>query len=308
MTYRIVLEEPGRFNVAELKMKSLGAYDFWYQPFFMEAIASLHDLKPLLLQVYKGEQLLALLPLYERTKLSMKALVCPVGAYYQGLHTFFEEAASPNRMLLDNCSIAFEAAVFLASRYNRINFKLHPQNMDVRGFTWNGFRAAPLYTFRHSTTQALHILPDEKKKLRKAEAAGLQLSQAFDPESFIRLQKNLDKRKKHSLGIDYERLARFFTNLHEQGLLNQFNIVQEGRIVSSNILFYDGKEIAYTVFMASEPEAMNLGAATLHSVELLSALPQQCRLLDYCGANVPEVARFKAAIGLELQVFYSLSK
>lgn len=151
------------------------------------------------------------------------------------------------------------------------------------------------------------MLPDEKKKLRKAEAAGFELIEAFDPDAYIRLQAELDARKKKSLGVDLQHFAKFFERLHELKLLKQFNLIQAGQIVSTNILFYDGRHLAYTVFMASEPEAMRWGAATYHSVELISKLPAQCRMLDYCGANVPEVARFKAALGLKLQVFYRLS-
>jgi hypothetical protein len=308
MTYNILLEEPGQAESAITGKKSRQGYDYWYTPFFMEQIAKLHDVKPLLLQVFKGEELVATLPLYERKKLSLKALVCPVGAYYQGLHTFFEEEASPNRVLLDNCAISTEIALFLSSRYGRINLKLNPENPDVRGFTWNGFKAAPLYTFYHESNEALHILQDEKKKLRRAEAAGMSITEAFDPDSFLRLQKQLDQRKKKSLGVDLARLADFFAALHAKGLLKQYNIELDSRVVSTNILYYDGGDVAYTVFMASEEQAMKQGAATYHSVALLDHLPPQCRILDYCGANVPEVARFKAALGLKLKVFYSLSK
>ncbi|MCD8479056.1 MAG: hypothetical protein LRZ88_01740 [Candidatus Cloacimonetes bacterium] len=53
---------------------------------------------------------------------------------------------------------------------------------------------------------------------------------------------------------------------------------------------------------------MKQGAATYHSAKLIDQLPPHCQGLDYCGANVPEVARFKAALGLKLKAFYSLSK
>lgn len=308
MTYHVILEEPDRSVSATGGQKSQQGYDYWYNPIFMDAIAKLHDVKALLLSVFKGEELVAIMPLYERKKLSIKALVCPVGAYYQGLHTFFEAEATPNRVLLDTCAISSELANYLSSRYGRINLKLSPENTDVRGFTWNGFKAAPLYTFYHDRMDTLHILQDEKKKLKRAEATGMSIVEAFDPDAFIRLQTQLDSRKKKSLGVDVKRLAEFFATLHANGLMQQFNIELDSRIISTNIMYYDGGDVAYTVFMASEEQAMKQGAATYHSAKLIDQLPPYCRGLDYCGANVPEVARFKAALGLKLKAFYSLSK
>ncbi|HQQ67596.1 MAG TPA: hypothetical protein PLX77_02085 [Candidatus Cloacimonadota bacterium] len=308
MKLSILLEEPESLDFEPGTQRSGEAYDFWYNPHFMHAIASLHDLKPLLLRVYKGEELVALLPLYERKKLSLKALICPVGAYYQGLHTFYPAGASPNRMLLDTYAISEGVALFLSQHYGRISFKLTPRNTDVRAFTRNKYRAMPVYTFTYPTSSTLHMLPDEKKKLRIAEKHGMQIDEIFDPDTFMKLQRSLDSRKKHSLGTDLKDLGKFFERLHDRGLLKQINVLHESRVVSSNILFYDGGEIAYTVFMASEAAAMPLGVSTFHNVKLLSAMPEACQLLDYCGANVPEVARFKAALGLNLQVFYHVSR
>lgn len=308
MTYHLKLLEAGQWDYDQLKRRSSADYDVWFNPFFMVGIASLHGLKPLLLHVYKGGELVALLPLYERKKLSIKALVCPVGAYYQGLHFFLDDKASPGRTLLDICAISSEVAIFLAARYPRINLKLHPENSDVRGFTWNGFRAQPLYTFEHSTGEPLSIIRDEKAKLAKAEKAGMQLKECFDIESFLRLQHILEGRKGHNLGIAAKRMEIFLESMHKLGLLKQFNVMYDGRVVSSNIVYYDGGARAFAVFMASDPAAMKMGASTLHNVAMLSCLPETCLSLDYCGANVPEVARFKAALGLKLRVFYSLGK
>jgi hypothetical protein len=308
MKLSILLEEPESLDFEPGSRRSGEAYDLWYNPHFMDAIAGLHDIKPLLLRVYKGEELVALLPLYERKKLSLKALICPVGAYYHGLHTFYPAGASPNRMLLDTHAISEGVALYLSKHYGRVHFKLTPRNADVRSFTRNKYHATPMYTFTYPTSATLHMLPDEKKKLRIAEKNGMQIEEKFDPDTFMKLQQSLNSRKNRSLGTDLTDLGKFFERLHDHGLLTQINVLHESRVVSSNILYYDCGEIAYTVFMASEASAMQLGVSTFHNVKLLSAMPEACRLLDYCGANVPEVARFKAALGLNLQVFYHVSR
>jgi len=42
-------------------------------------------------------------------------------------------------------------------------------------------------------------------------------------------------------------------------------------------------------------------------VELSRHLPSTTKILDFCGANIREVARFKAALGLDLRVYYHIS-
>lgn len=307
MKYRLSLAEAEPGIQKEIPFPSLYGYDYWYNPLYMQYLGELHDLKALLLRVYKGEELVALLPLFERKRMGMKALVCPVGGYYQGIHLFMDPNTSAPRVLLDNLAISEQIASFLSKEYSRINFKLLPDNHDVRGFTWNKYTARPMYTFRHDLSQSLHILQDEKKSLRKAAAAGLILEERFDPESYLKMQADLDKRKNHSFGVSYESLGRYFEKLYAANLLKQYNVLRGDEVISANIIYSDNGPAVYTVFMASEPEGLKLGAATFHSIGLLNQLPPSCHIFDYCGANVQDVARFKAALGLQLQVFFNLS-
>ncbi len=284
-----------------------GRYSYWHDPVFMAALAELHSVCALQLQVFKGEELLAILPLYERRKLGLKALVAPSGTYYQGISFAFEENCHPSRVAIDSTAICGEIAEFLAERYKRINFRLNPDNADTRGFGWAGYKVKVLYTYRQFIGSELCILADERKKMRQAESLDLELMEDFNLDAFFRLQKDLEARKQHHLGIPHSKLKQFFTRLYDQGLLKQFNIYQDSEVVSSNILYTDGGEVAYTVNLATAPEAMRDGAAIYHSLALADHLPKETRILDFCGANIKEVARFKAALGLDLQSFYHIS-
>ena len=304
MKYRLQLVD----SQSSLARSLPDSYGFWHNPRFMTAVARLHKTDALQLQVFKGEELLAIMPVYERKKLGLKALVSPTGSYYQGISFAFEHNTQPARRLLDTIAICSDIAEFLASRYRWITVKLHPENPDVRAFSWAGYQAKPLYTFRQRLGSELKLLPDERKKWRMAKAQGFELREGFDIQSFIRLQRDLETRKNYNKGVSYSALADYYHELFEQGLLKQFNIYHENRIVSANILLTDGGELAYTIIMATTPEAMKQGAATMHSVELSQHLPQNTRILDFCGANIREVARFKAALGLDLHGYYQLKR
>ncbi|MCB5253366.1 MAG: hypothetical protein RBR69_01880 [Candidatus Cloacimonadaceae bacterium] len=281
-------------------------YAYWHDPEFMAALADLHSVRAMQLQVFKGEELLAILPLYERRKIGLKALVTPSGTYYQGICFNFEEASKPSRVSLDTTAICIRIASFMAEKYKWINFRLNPDNADIRGFSWAGYRVTVLYTFRQFIGSELCIMPDERKKMRQARKLGMKLIEDFDLDAFFHLQEELEKRKKHSLGIPHSRIKDFFARLYEKGLLKQFNIYQDSQVVSSNILYSDNGEVAYTVNMATSAEAMRQGAAIYHSLALASHLPKNTKILDFCGANIKEVSRFKAALGLDLHSFYHI--
>lgn len=303
MKYRIeLLDIP-----SEGGKKLQSRYSYWHDPEFMAALADMHSLRGMQLQVHKGEELLAILPLYERRKMGLKALVTPTGTYYQGICFAFEEALHPSRVILETTAICNEIASFLADKYKWINFRLNPDNVDVRGFSWAGYKAATLYTFRQFIGSQLCILPDQRRKMQQAEDLGMKLVEDFNPDAFLRLQKDLEERKQHHLGIPHPRLKDFYIRLHEKGLLKQFNIYQDSEVVSSNILYSDQGEVAYTVNLATALQAMRQGAAVYHSLALAAHLPENTKLLDFCGANIKEVARFKAALGLDLQSFYHIS-
>ena len=282
-------------------------YSFWHDPEFMAALADLHGVRALQLQVFKGEELLAILPLYERRKLGFKALVTPTGTYYQGISFDFPGNCTPTRKLLDTVAISARIADFLTEQYKWIDIQLNPDNVDIRGFTWAGYKAKVFYTFRQFLGTELPVLADERYTMRQAEKQGMKMVEEFNPDAFLTLQKGLEERKQHSLGVSHDRLKDFFIRLHEKGLLKQLNVYHDSKIVSSSILYVDQGEVAYLILMATTPEAMRLGAAIFNSLSLADHLPEPTQILDFCGANIREVARFKAAIGLDLQSFFHLS-
>lgn len=295
-------------DVFEDEGKNLPAlYSAWHDPFFMRTVAEMHSVIPYQIQVYKSEELIGIMPVYERRRMGAKALVAPVGTYYQGLSTFFLPQTSQPRMTLDTITISERIAEFLTENYRRVNIRLNPGNVDVRGFTWHGVKARPLYTFSQYRDAEPFVLPEERRYLRKAERAGLELKEEYDLESFLALQKDLDTRKGHKMGVSYEKLGRYLDALYEKGMIKQFNVYQEDEIILAAIMFWGGNEIIYTLYIAGSEASLPLGASALQNRMTLSLLPEEITISDFCGANIRDVARFKAAMGLSLSVFYQLS-
>jgi hypothetical protein len=277
----------------------------WSKPEFMEEVQNMHQLEALHVRCYKGEQLVAVLPVYEKRLLSYRVLKNPAGSYYQGLSILSGDKSLPARKLLDSLQITQSIAKALRDRYKKVQINLSPDSYDVRGFTWSGLSAKPLYTFVHQYQEDLQLLPDERKKVSQAEKEGYKFREQFDAEAFLRLFTAMNGRKNRHIGFSNRQFTQYLTGLHNKGFLRQFNLYREDVIVSSNMLLVDAKN-AYTVFRATDNEALKTGASGLHSLKLLETLKSEFTMLDFCGANVPDVARFKAALGLQLMVFFQI--
>ncbi len=285
----------------------LTAPPVWLDPRFLLAVQELQQVEALLLLCHKGEQLVAALPLYEKKSLGLRRLICPMSAYYQGLWFFWEPERETNRNLLDELKITGEVAAFLKARYKRLQFNLAPHNTDVRGFTWQGLKAVPYYTFTHASGRELRILKDERKQLRAAREHDYRLVEAFEPTGFMGMLKDLYARKQKSLGVDYGAFQAWMEKLHASELLAQFNLMREERIVSTNLVLGGRNDSrGYSIMRSTLPQDLKSGASALHSLLLVEQLKDRFAGLDFCGANYPEVARFKAALGFQLELFFKI--
>lgn len=280
--------------------------NIWSNPQFMQAVGDLHKLEAMHLKVFKGEQPVALLPVYEQNVLGYRVLKSPAASYYQGLNLWLEDNSPPARKLLDTLQIIQSLASFLVDRYRRIKLNLSPETFDIRGFSWKGLKAIPLYTFCAASQTAIKPLPDERKKINLALQQDYRFDSGFELSSFCSLFQAMNEKKHREPGFTLAGFSKFLSTIHALGIMQQYNLILNGKIVSSNILLRDGNK-AYTVFRATDPEALKNGASGLHSLKLLEALQHEgISELDFCGANVPEIARFKAALGLDLRIFFRI--
>jgi hypothetical protein len=272
----------------------------------MTAVAALQSLETYHLKCFKGDELVALLPVYEKNRLGYRKLINPAGSYYQGLNLWLDQSSSAPRKLLDTVQIMQGMAEFIKAKFNRIQINLSPETNDVRGFTWHKLIACPLYTFSCNPANGLVPITDERNHIARAIKQGFVFTEELAVEEFIRLSESMNERKRRHLGYGYIALTKFIMLLQKQGLMRQFNLKQGDKIVSSNLVVQD-MDKAYTMFRATSLEALKAGASSLHTLKLIESLKAEgITELDFCGGNVPEVARFKAAMGLTLKVFFQI--
>ena len=278
----------------------------WCRAALMNAAAGINNLQAKLLNVYKANDLLAQMPIYEQKQLGFLRLLPALGSYYQGLHFYHPQDKSAQRKALDELRISSEVAIFLKSRYKKFSITLLPSNYDMRGFLWNGLKVQALYTYIHDYSSEIQPLSDKRKKLRRANKEGYSFEQSSDIPSFLELSQDMYTRKNHHPFKNLDSLKKYIYALEKAGLLKQYNVLKEGKIVSSNILLQAQEKVAYSILRGSVKEEMDRGVSLWHTQMLIKSMQSSCGTLDFCGANTPDVARFKAAMGLQLKLFFRL--
>ncbi len=278
------------------------AIPVWIHPHWMNAMTEYFGFRAFVLACWRGEHLVALLPLYEKQVFTHRRAVMPMLNYYQPL-CLFEIVERPNRAALNQLETTREIAIWLKRYYRRVNICLHPDNYDVRGFTWEGYKASPRYTMYYDPTGTAALFKDEKNALHRAQRQGYQFAEGFIPERFNELLYALYKRKKVDFPIEAKALVGFLSQTHEHGLIRQFNVLKDGVIVSANVVISD-RDVVYTWLRASDENELKSGVSVFHSVHLYEILGRQYQSIDMCGANSDSTARFKMGMGGQLKLFF----
>ena len=299
MRYEISLLTPSEARIPDIVLP------VWFDPRWMEGMAGHFGFKAQVLACWRGEQLTTLLPIYEKQVLTYRRAVIPMLNYYQPL-CHMRTAEKPNRAMLNQLETTREIALRLKKYYRKVNLSLHPDNYDVRGFSWEGYNALPRYTMYYDPAQAAALFKDEKNALRRAERQGYRFVQQFDPQCFSDLLYAMYQRKKVDFPIAAPALEAYLTEMQAHQLIRQYNVTKDGQIVSANIVICD-REVAYTWMRASDENELKTGVSVFHSVELYAELSKTFKVIDMCGANTASTARFKTGMGGQLRIFFHIS-
>ncbi|MBM3120174.1 MAG: hypothetical protein FJ006_11640 [Chloroflexi bacterium] len=296
MNFAITLLQPAELQIPELTLP------VWFDARWMEGMREYFKFHPHILLCERAGNLAALLPVYEKRVLSHRRAVIPMLNFYQPL-CHFDKSENPNRSLLNQLETTQAIAAWLRQYYRKVNLSLHPDNYDVRGFSWEGYKALPRYTMYYDTTTVATLFKDEKNALHRAQRQDYQFQRGFEPQRFTDLLYALYQRKKVDFPVAAPVLSGFLSAMHDSQVIRQYNVLKDGRIVSANIVITD-RDRVYTWMRASEEDDLKTGVSVFHSVRLYDELSQEYALIDMCGANSASTARFKTGMGGKLKLFF----
>lgn len=298
-------------KIADFPNKDLITNTF-LRPEFLQLLTTHfgYDIKYLYVKNAQLDEIVAVAILIEKKKFGVPYLIIPQFLYYQPIEIYTAPRKNSNENQLQDIEIFQEISAYLSKYFFQINMNLPPEISDIRGFAWSGLKAKPLYTYRFTLNNysSENLFRKQRASLRKAQNLNYSFNQDINIERYFELVKATRKRQKWNFKIKDEKLANFIADLLELDFIKQFNIsTPDGIIVSTMFCLLDKpNKTTYAWLTTTAINELSNGVSTLLFHSINEYLKQDYEIFDLCGANTNTIARFKASLGAELQVFYNI--
>ena len=199
-------------------------------------------------------------------------------------------------------------AEFTQSGYARAAIDCHPDCIDMRAFTWSGWRCEPRYTLTTDLTRLDEAAfdPDVRRRARRAAEAGVVCTDAVSPDEFAAIWRRTHARQGVELPLSEARLARFIDGVRCCcGVEMRGARDARGALLAANVVLVEG-DAAWYWLAGFDSEAPHDGSPLL-TVETLRGLAGRCHTFDWVGANTPSVAEFKQSFGPTLTPYFRVT-
>ena len=278
---------------------------------FSNAIAEATGQPYRFIAVFRGDRLIAGLPVFDRKKAGILMAQQPPLVPHLGLILSAEVEAEHIRRREFNVFQAGKAfSDWLVKRYDYVNVSHHPSIIDVRPFIWQGWREKAYYTYRvHLDSFGINALHSStRNKIAKAKREKVQIEESKDLAALSKMLAMSYGRRRREVPFSKEYLETLFRKLCGQGLAHLYYAKnREGQIISGRITL-NSFEVIYDWVAGADPAYYNSGATSY----LLYTLIEQSRagydVFDLMGANTPTIAAFKSNFGGQITPYYFTSK
>ncbi len=185
-----------------------------------------------------------------------------------------------------------------------------PALTDIRPFQAAGWSIRPEYSFQVDLTDMAkawtRLDHNLARLIRRAENAGLSVTDDDDFESLFRQHADIHARKRNApIYLPEEKFKDYFRRLKALGLCRLYHArLSDGRSVASQLVLTGPHPVSHTVCAASDAHYLSLGGNPYlrwKVFESLAYLGYQAN--DLTGAPYPhDVSRFKSQLGGELVI------
>ncbi len=244
----------------------------------------------------------AWMPMFSRKKASIPMIVHPQLLPYLPIVFGKNDTLNP----LQELEIQKGFAETLQSQGKRLLFNLPTSVTDVRGFLWNGFQATPRYTYRYPLKENIRYQRLKYRDIKKAQKLNPVVREELDFDLFLRLKEETyhiqTKRFPYS-DVSHTKLLK---NLAESGCLRQYVLRIDQEDISTQLILEDDHEV-YTWQGFTRRDFLREGITSWFNDYLINRYRETHDSLDFCGANIPDIARYKSGFSGSLTVYYQLT-
>lgn len=275
---------------------SLSEFGLFGSPEFLKAVANIYNIQyELCCVIYKGKPIIISAYFTDG-----RNIVTPNHYYYQ--YIWLKEDNKESWVLLEGLNFLIEE---LQKRYLKICLKLPVNFTDIRPFVWNNFSSVVRYTYVKNLSN-LSYHENVRRILKKENSHfSFKTNEDWDLvwEHHDKDLKKFNIRKRIS-----EKYLSYFRELKKDGNVETYNAYYNDVFVSSIIVLLDRvNKKAYLPLIGTVDGFYKEGLAIKIYDYTLSELSREgfC-LVDFCGANIKSIARFKHKFNPTLESYYEV--
>ena len=211
----------------------------------------------------------------------------------------------------------------LTHEYRNISFSLHWSLNDIRPFTWfnelspekPNFNIKPKYTAIIDCRKndsindyILNIRRDRRQDLRYANDNYITIKKTQKTNEVLELYIETLKEKKIQVTDNESNILESLLNLTKNKkmgyILKAYNKNQE--FIAAQFVLED-KYYSHGVALVGSKKANGLGVKTLLNLEWIKESMSKKLILDYNGANSPNLADYKHSMSAEPKIFFNVN-
>ena len=187
-----------------------------------------------------------------------------------------------------------------------------PTLIDIRPFTYNGWKNSVQYTYMLDLDGNLwtHINKKTRGSIRSAEKNNVHIIESNNLNKFYKLFETMFKQQRISVPISKDVIASIFNFLSKKNLCEMwFAETDSGELVSALIAVWDNSRPYFWVGASDADLNAKIGGNSLmywHALQYL--LSKNFSEVVWVGANTPKLNKFKAGFNPKLVPYYVVEK
>jgi hypothetical protein len=238
----------------------------------------------------------------------------PIVQYYSILIQDIE-TKNKHYKQVKNFDLINQIIKFLENDFSILYFEFPPQYKDVRPLIWKNYKCELRFTYTENLQKINEIEGNFGRSLKNKIRSGKKLSYKIVKENTLENIKNLYFLKTNALEkINFQFLftenafVNLITELYNHKSAKIYTLHYEGKPISSILTFFH-KTNVFLILYASDEKYFKTGLSSVLLVDLFHDLSTQGYTnLDFLGANLETIARYKANYNFELQTYAKLNK
>jgi hypothetical protein len=265
-----------------------------------------------ILGVFRGEELIGGLPLYERTSRAGRYVGPRLLLYYLSPVLRSLETRYPSQRTSRQVE-ALGALAEALGEYDQVQLKCRHTIGDVRPFLVRGWAAQPSYSYLVQIGDLSAAWARVEQNLRRlvdrCAGQGVVFAEDDDFASFYELHRRTLDRKDAAVYLPEAAFRSLFVRLRALGACRLYHArLPDGRPIAAQLVLTGAHPVSHTVSAAADPDYLATGVNAFlrwRSFEALSALGFTGN--DLTDAALNPVTHFKSQLGGDLVTCFVLS-